>query len=203
MEKSIDNKYKFYLGTLTPTITEERKLNVTQMDVFSRLMADRIIYFGDMVYSDTANTAVAQLLFLNNVSETEPINFYINSPGGYCSDGLAIYDTIKLINAPVYTTCIGECASMGAILLAAGEKGHRRITKHSKIMIHQPIGGYNGCADDAEIYMNELLKCKDVIYGLLSDDIGKPKEQIIEDSKRDRWFTAEEALEYGIVDEIL
>lgn len=200
----MSKKENISCGYVSPMITEERKLNVATMDVFSRLMADRIIFLGTDIDAESANTVVAQLLFLDSTAkDNEPIHMYINSPGGSVFDGLAIYDTMKIIKCPVITTCVGSCCSMGAVLLAAGEKGKRRIMKHSRVMIHQPSGGCRGTSDDVEIEANQLKICKDTLYTLLSDDIGKPKEEIIKDSQRDRWFSAEEALEYGIVDKII
>lgn len=192
-------------GVQPPMITEERKLNVTQMDVFSRLMTDRIIFLGTNIYDEVANTIVAQLLFLDNASKTkEPINLYINSGGGSVDDGLAIYDTMKIIKSPVITTCVGKCCSMASVLLAGGKKGKRRIMEHSRVMIHQPSCdfGYSNAADQ-KIKMDELLKCKETLYSLLAKDTGKTTEQIIKDADRDLWFSAEEALEYGLVDEII
>lgn len=192
-------------GVTTPMITEERRLNVMTMDVFSRLMADRIIFLGSGIDDEVANTIVAQLLFLDNASKAkEPIHLYINSGGGSVDAGLAIYDTIQLIKCPVITTCVGKCCSMASVLLAGGEKGKRRIMEHSRVMIHQPSCnfGYANAADQ-KIQLEELLKCKDVLYSLLAKDTGKDIEQILKDADRDLWFSAEEALEYGLVDEIL
>lgn len=189
----------------TPMITEERKLNVTTMDVFSRLMADRIIFLGSNIDDDVANTIIAQLLFLDNASKTkEPINLYINSYGGNVDDGLAIYDTMKLIQSPVITTCVGKCCSMASILLAGGEKGKRRIMEHSRVMIHQPSCdfGYDTAADQ-KIKLDELLKAKEILYNLLAKDTGKNVDKILKDADRDLWFSAEDAVEYGLVDEII
>lgn len=186
----------------SPYILEERQLNVTQMDVFSRLMRDRIIFLGDPITHDVANTIVAQLLFLENLDNDKPIFMYINSPGGTIYDGYAILDTMRTIKCPVYTTAVGLAASMASVLLAAGEPGHRMALPHSRVMIHQPLGGVNGQASDIEITAKEILKLKQELYEILAETSGKTVEQIEADADRDHWLTAQEALEYGLIDKI-
>ena len=186
----------------SPYILEERQLNVTQMDVFSRLMRDRIIFLGDAITHDVANTIVAQLLFLENQDSDKPISMYINSPGGTIYDGYAILDTMRNIKCPVYTTAVGLAASMASVLLAAGEPGHRMALPHSRVMIHQPLGGVNGQASDIEITAKEILKLKQELYEILAETSGKTVEQIEADADRDHWLTAQEAQEYGLIDKI-
>ena len=186
----------------SPYILEERQLNVTQMDVFSRLMRDRIIFLGDAITEEVANTVVAQLLFLENTDKGKPIHMYINSPGGSVYDGLAILDTMNFITSPVYTTCVGLAASMASILLAAGEKGHRTALPHSRVMIHQPMGGIHGQASDIQITAKEIQTLKDELYEILSEASGKSVEQIEKDADRDHWMRANEAVEYGLIDKV-
>lgn len=189
-------------GFQSPYILEERQLNVTQMDVFSRLMRDRIIFLGDAITEEVANTVVAQLLFLENTDKGKPIHMYINSPGGSVYDGLAILDTMNFITSPVYTTCVGLAASMASILLAAGEKGHRTALPHSRVMIHQPMGGIHGQASDIQITAKEIQTLKDELYEILSEASGKSVEQIEKDADRDHWMRAKEAVEYGLIDKV-
>ena len=188
---------------ITPNIMEERQLNVTQMDVFSRLMMDRIIFLGTQVNSDVANIIQAQLLFLDSSDPGKDISIYINSPGGSVYDGLGIYDTMQFISSDVGTICTGMAASMAAVLLVAGEKGKRSALQHSRVMIHQPMGGVQGQASDIEITAREIIKIKHELYKIISDHSGKPIEQVEKDSDRDYWMNSQEALEYGMIDRIL
>ena len=188
---------------ISPVVTEERHLNVAQMDVFSRLMMDRIIFLGCPVTDDVANIIQAQLLFLESVDSAKDISIYVNSPGGSVSAGLGIYDTMQLISCDVSTTCAGLAASMGAILLTAGKKGKRFALKHSRIMIHQPLGGVQGQASDIEITARQILKTRDELYRILSLHTGKSVAQIETDSDRDYWLTSAEAVEYGLIDRVL
>lgn len=188
-------------GYISPTILEERELNVTQMDVFSRLMSDRIIFFGDEVNSYTSNVAISQLLYLSSVNNSD-ITMYINSPGGHVYDGLGIIDTMMLIDPKVKTTCTGLAASMGSVLLACGAKGERSILPHARVMIHQPLGGIQGQASDIEITAKEILKLKQELFEILAKRSGQPIEKVIADGDRDYWMTAQEALDYGLVDKI-
>lgn len=188
---------------ITPNIIEERPMNVASMDVFSRLMMDRIIFLGVPIYDDVANIIQAQLLFLESVDARRDIQIYINSPGGSVYAGLGIYDTMQYINADVATICTGMAASMGAVLLCAGEAGKRSCLQHSRVMIHQPLGGAQGQAKDIEITAREILKLKDELYSILSSHSGQPFEKIEKDSDRDYWMKSDEAKEYGMVDEVL
>jgi ATP-dependent Clp protease protease subunit len=190
-------------GYITPTIVEERPLNVATMDVFSRLMMDRIIFLGVPIYDDVANIIQAQLLFLDSVDAKRDIQIYINSPGGSVYAGLGIYDTMQYVMPDVATICTGMAASMAAILLCAGEKGKRSALKHSRVMIHQPLGGVQGQATDIEITAREILKLKDELYQILADHTGQDKEKITRDGDRDYWMTSGEARDYGMVDEVL
>lgn len=185
---------------ISPSILEERQLNVTQMDVFSRLMMDRIIFLGTEVNDYTANVIQAQLLYLDSQDSSRDITLYLNTPGGSVYAGLGIYDTMQFISAKVGTTCTGLAASMGAVLLVAGEKGMRAALPHSRIMIHQPLGGIQGQASDIEITAREILKLKDELYRIISDHSGQPMEKIVADADRDYWMTSAEALEYGMID---
>ena len=187
---------------LNPYILEERQLNVTQMDVFSRLMMDRVIFLGTEVNDYTANVIQAQLLYLDSVDSERDINLYLNTPGGSVYAGLGIYDTMQFVKARVSTICTGLAASMGAVLLVAGEKGMRAALPHSRVMIHQPLGGIQGQASDIEITAKEILKLKDELYQIISDKSGKSMEQIRQDADRDHWMTAQEALEYGMIDKV-
>lgn len=200
---TLDRYTRFTNDYITPNIMEERQLNVTQMDVFSRLMMDRIIFLGTQVNSDVANIIQAQLLFLDSSDPGKDVTIYINSPGGSVYDGLGIYDTMQFITSDVATTCTGMAASMAAVLLVAGTKGKRSALKHSRIMIHQPMGGVQGQASDIEITAREILKLKNELYTIISDHSGKPLEQVAKDSDRDYWMTSQEALEYGMIDMVL
>jgi ATP-dependent Clp protease protease subunit len=188
---------------ITPTIVEERPLNVATMDVFSRLMMDRIIFLGVPIYDDVANIIQAQLLFLESTDAKRDVQIYINSPGGSVYAGLGIYDTMQYVNPDVATICTGMAASMAAILLCAGKKGKRSALKHSRVMIHQPLGGVQGQATDIEITAREILKLKDELYQILADHTGQAKEKVNKDADRDYWMIASEAKEYGMVDEVL
>ena len=188
---------------MTPYIIEERQLNVSQLDVFSRLMMDRIIFLGVPVDDYVANIIQAQLLFLESVDSKRDIQIYLNTPGGSVYAGLGIYDTMQYINPDVSTICTGMAASMGAVLLCAGAKGKRTALKHSRILIHQPMGGAQGQASDIEITAREIQKLKKELYEIIANHSGQPYKRIWKDSDRDYWMTAEEAKEYGMIDEIL
>ena len=190
-------------GYLNPYILEERQLNVTQLDVFSRLMMDRIIFLGTAIDDYTANTIQAQLLYLDTADPGKDISIYINSPGGSVYAGYGIYDTMQFISSRVSTICTGMAASMAAVLLVAGEKGKRMALKHSRVMIHQPLGGAQGQASDIEITAREIMKIKKEIYTIISDHSGQSYEKVLQDGDRDFWMNSEEAKEYGMVDEIL
>lgn len=192
-----------YDAYINPTIIEERKLNVASMDVFSRLMMDRIIFLGVPIDDDVANIIQAQLLFLASSDDAGDITVYLNTPGGSVSAGLAIYDTMQIVAPDVNTVCTGMAASMGAVLLCAGTKGKRAALPHSRVMIHQPLGGARGQASDIEIAAREILKTKKELYTIISEHTGKPYEKIVADGDRDYWMTSAEALEYGMIDEIL
>ncbi len=184
-------------------IPEERQLNVTQMDVFSRLMMDRIIFMGTQVTDQSANIIQAQLLYLDSADPDKDISLYINSPGGSVYAGLGIYDTMQYVNSDVSTICTGMAASMAAVLLVAGERGKRFALPHSRVMIHQPMGGIQGQASDIEITAREILKLKEELYRIISDHSGQPFEKVEADSDRDYWMIAREAKEYGMIDKIL
>lgn len=188
---------------ISPTIIEERQLNVAQMDVFSRLMMDRIIFLGTQIDDYTANVIQAQLLYLDSADSGKDISIYINSPGGSVYAGYGIYDTMQFINSNVSTICTGIAASMAAVLLVAGEKGKRFALKHSRVMIHQPLGGAQGQASDIEITAREIAKVKQELYTIISEHSGKPFDEVARDSDRDFWMNSTEAKEYGMVDEIL
>ena len=188
---------------VSPTITEERRLNVAQMDVFSRLMMDRIIFLGAPIDDDVANIIEAQLLFLEMDNAERDIQIYINSPGGSVSAGWGIYDTMQLVAPDVATICTGMAASMGAVLLTAGAKGKRSALPHSRVMIHQPLGGVQGQASDIEITAREILKYKSELYDILSHHSGQPIERIAADADRDYWMRADEAKAYGLIDDVL
>ncbi len=187
---------------ISPSILEERQLNVTQMDVFSRLMMDRIIFLGTEVNEYTANVVQAQLLYLDTAEPGRDISLYLNSPGGSVYAGLGIYDTMQFVSSNVATICTGMAASMGAVLLVAGEKGKRAALPHSRVMIHQPMGGIQGQASDIEITAREILKLKEELYQIIADHSGQSMEKIIADADRDYWMTAEEALAYGMIDKV-
>ncbi|MBT2620274.1 MULTISPECIES: ATP-dependent Clp endopeptidase proteolytic subunit ClpP [Chryseobacterium] len=188
---------------LTPYIMEERRLNVAQMDVFSRLMMDRIIFLGTGIDDQVANIVTAQLLFLESADPSKDIQIYINSPGGSVYAGLGIYDTMQIIKPDVATICTGIAASMGAVLLVAGEKGKRSALKHSRVMIHQPSGGAQGVASDMEINLREMLKLKQELYDIIAEHSGQTYEWVEKSSDRDYWMTSEEAKNFGMVDEVL
>ncbi len=187
---------------ISPSILEERQLNVTQMDVFSRLMMDRIIFLGTEVNDYTANVIQAQLLYLDSADSDKDIHIYLNSPGGSVYAGLGIYDTMQFVRSRVATICTGMAASMSAVLLVAGEKGMRAALPHSRVMIHQPLGGIQGQASDIEITAKEILKLKDELYQIISDHSGQSMERIRHDADRDYWMKADEALEYGMIDKV-
>ena len=188
---------------LTPYIVEERQLNVAQMDVFSRLMMDRIIFLGDGINDQVANIIQAQLLFLQSTDAKRDIQIYINSPGGSVYAGLGIYDTMQYITPDVATICTGIAASMGAVLLVAGAKGKRAALRHSRVMIHQPSGGAQGVASDMEINLREMMKLKEELYTIISDHSGQSYEWVEKSSDRDYWMKAAEAKEFGMIDEVL
>ena len=188
---------------ISPTIIEERQMNVASMDVFSRLMMDRIIFLGVPINDYVANIIQAQLLFLESVDSNKDILIYLNSPGGGVYAGLGIYDTMQYINPDVSTICTGMAASMGAVLLCAGEKGKRTALKHSRVMIHQPLGGAQGQASDIEITAREIQKLKKELYEIISHHTKKDYKQVWKDGDRDYWMTSEEAKEYGMIDEVL
>ena len=190
-------------GYLNPYILEERQLNVTQLDVFSRLMMDRIIFLGTQIDDYTANVIQAQLLFLDSSDPGKDISIYINSPGGSVYAGLGIYDTMQYISSDVKTICTGIAASMAAVLLVAGEKGKRYALNHSRVMIHQPMGGAQGQASDIEITAREIQKLKKELYTIISNHSGMPFDKVEKDSDRDYWMTSAEAKEYGMIDDIL
>jgi ATP-dependent Clp protease protease subunit len=192
-----------YQSSLTPYIIEERQLNVAQMDVFSRLMMDRIIFLGTGINDQVANIIQAQLLFLESVDAKKDIQIYLNSPGGSVYAGLGIYDTMQYINCDVATICTGMAASMGAVLMCAGEKGKRTALPHARVMIHQPMGGAEGQASDIEITAKEIMKLKKELYEIISKHSGQTYEKVWADSDRDYWMIAEEAKAYGMIDEIL
>ncbi len=189
--------------SFTPYILEERQLNVQAMDVFSRLMMDRIIFLGDAIYDQNANVIQAQLLFLQSADAKRDIQIYINSPGGSVYAGLGIYDTMQLISNDVATICTGMAASMGAVLLCAGAEGKRAALPHSRVMIHQPSGGAQGQQSDIEITYHEITKLKKELYQIISDHSGAPYQKVWDASDRDHWMTSEEAKEFGMIDEIL
>lgn len=188
---------------ISPSILEERQLNVTQMDVFSRLMMDRIIFLGTPIDDYVANVIQAQLLFLDTAEPGRDISIYLNSPGGSVHAGLGIYDTMQYIGSDVATICTGMAASMAAVLLVAGEKGKRSALRHSRVMIHQPMGGMQGQASDMEINYKQIMLLRDELYQIISDHSGQPFDKIMADSDRDYWMTSAEALEYGMIDKVL
>ncbi len=188
---------------LTPYIIEERPMNITQLDVFSRLMKDRIIFLGVPIDDDVANIIQAQLLFLESQDSERDIQIYLNSPGGYVHAGLGIYDTMQYINPDVSTICTGMAASMAAVLLCAGAKGKRFALPHSRVMIHQPLGGAQGQASDIEIEAREIQKLKKELYEIIANHSGKDFDQVWKDCDRNYWMVAAEAKEYGMIDEVL
>ncbi len=200
---ALDSYMNITSSYISPTIIEERQLNVAQMDVFSRLMMDRIIFLGTQVDDYSANVIQAQVLYLDSSDPGKDISIYINSPGGSVYAGYGIYDTMQFIGCDVSTICTGMAASFAAVLLVAGTKGKRMALPHSRVMIHQPLGGVQGQASDIEITAREILKVKKELYTIISTHSGKPYEEVERDSDRDYWMTAEEAKAYGMVDEIL
>ena len=199
----LDDVIKSQAGYLNPYILEERQLNVTQLDVFSRLMMDRIIFLGTQIDDYTANTLQAQLLYLDSVDAGKDISIYINSPGGSVYAGLGIYDTMQFINSDVATICTGMAASMAAVLLVAGKEGKLSALTHSRVMIHQPMGGAQGQASDIEITAREIQKLKKELYTIIADHSHTDFDKVWADSDRDYWMTAQEAKEYGMIDEVL
>lgn len=200
---TLDGYMKHNITNLTPNIIEERPMNVAVMDVYSRLMMDRIIFLGYPVNDEVANIITAQLLFLESTDRNRDIQLYINSPGGGVYAGLGLYDTMQFVNPDIATICTGIAASMSAVLMAAGAPGKRSALKHSRIMMHQPSAGAAGQASDVQITVNEVRKIKQELYEILSHHTGQSIEKVAKDSNRDFWMTAEEAKEYGLVDEVL
>ena len=199
----LDDVMKAQSHYLNPYILEERQLNVTQMDVFSRLMMERIIFLGTEIDDYTANTIIAQLLYLDSIDSDKDISLYLNSPGGSVVAGLGIYDTMQFISSDVCTLCAGMAASMAAVLLVAGKEGKRQALPHSRVMIHQPLGGVQGQASDIEIEAREIQKFKKELYTIIADHSHTPFEKVWNDSDRNYWMTAEEAREYGMIDSVL
>jgi ATP-dependent Clp protease, protease subunit len=200
---TLDGYIKHNVTNLTPNIIEERPMNVAVMDVYSRLMMDRIIFLGYPVNDEVANIITAQLFFLESTYRTRDVQLYINSPGGGVYAGLGLYDTMQFVNPDIATICTGMAASMSAVLMAAGAPGKRSALKHSRIMMHQPSAGAMGQASDVEITVNEVRKIKQELYDILSNHTGQSVEKIATDSNRDYWMTADEAKEYGLIDEVL
>ncbi len=200
---TLDAYTKLQNSYISPTIVEERQLNVAQMDVFSRLMMDRIIFLGTGIDDHTANIVQAQLLFLESVDPNRDISIFINSPGGSVYAGYGIYDIMQYVNCDISTVCTGIAASMASVLLVAGTEGKRMALPHSRVMIHQPLGGAQGQASDIEIAAREILKVKKELYGLIASHAHRNIEDIERDSDRDYWMTAQEALEYGMIDKVL
>lgn len=188
---------------LVPMVVEQTSRGERSYDIYSRLMQDRIVLLGGEVNDDSANLIVAQLLFLQAQDAKRPVSMYVNSPGGSVTAGLAIYDTMQFISCPVHTYCIGQAASMGAVLLTAGEKGHRFALPNARIMIHQPWGGAEGKASDIEITCQEILRLKETLNGILSAHSGQPMEQVVRDTDRDHFMSAEEARAWGLIDQVL
>lgn len=204
VNSSTYDKYTSVLNSyISPTIIEERQMNIASMDVFSRLMMDRIIFLGTEINDHVANIIQAQLLFLESVDSKKDIQIYLNSPGGGVYAGLGIYDTMQYISPDVATICTGIAASMGAVLLCAGTTGKRTALKHSRVMIHQPLGGAQGQATDMEITVKEIMKLKKELYEIISNHSGKPYKQVEKNSERNYWMTSTEAKEYGMIDEVL
>ncbi len=200
---SLQGSSSLNVSNLTPNIIEERPMNVAVMDVYSRLMMDRIIFLGYPISDEVANIVTAQLLFLESTDRTRDIQMYINSPGGSVHAGLGMYDTMQFITPDIATICTGMAASMAQVLMCAGAKGKRTALKHSRIMMHQPSAGAGGQASDIEITVNEIRKLKHELYAIIAQHTGQTEERIAEDCKRDKWLTATEAKEYGLVDEVL
>lgn len=194
---------EFVPQNLIPTVIEQTHRGERGWDIFSRLLKDRIIFLGTPIDDRVANIVIAELLYLESEDPEKEIAIYINSPGGVVTSGMAIYDTMNHVKCPVSTICIGQAASMGAFLLAAGEKGRRFALPHARIMVHQPLGGAQGQASDIEIQAKEILRIRDVLNSILSENTGQPLEQIVKDTDRDHFMTAHEALEYGLVDRVM
>jgi ATP-dependent Clp protease protease subunit len=199
----LDRYTSIYNNYISPTIIEERQLNIAQMDVFSRLMMDRIIFLGLPIDDYVANIIEAQLLYLDSSDPGKDIQIYFNTPGGAVHAGLGIYDTMQYINCDIATICTGMAASMGAVLLCAGTKGKRSALKHSRIMIHQPMGGAQGPASDIEITAREILKLRNELYNIIAEHSGNQVKKVEKDADRDYWMTADEALKYGMIDDVL
>lgn len=197
------DSYNSYVNSISPIITEERQLNVAQMDVFSRLMMDRIIFLGTAIDDQVANIIQAQLLFLDSVDSKKDIQIYLNTPGGGVYAGLGIYDTMQYVSPDISTICTGMAASMGSILLCAGTKGKRFALPHSRVMIHQPMGGAEGQASDIEITARQIVTLRKELYEIIANHSGQDMEKISKDADRDYWMTAPQAKEYGMLDEIL
>ena len=200
---TLDRYAGFVSGYINPTVIEERKLNATSIDVFSRLLMDRIIWVGCAIDDDVANIVQAQLLFLSSIDSKDDISLYLNTPGGSVSDGLGIYDTMQIITPDVATICTGMAASMGSVLLCAGAKGKRSALPHSRVMIHQPLGGVKGQAEDILIEAREIEKCRKELFNIISEHSGQPFDKVFTDGDRNYWMTAQEALEYGMIDQIM
>jgi ATP-dependent Clp protease protease subunit len=200
---TLDKYASVYNNYISPTIIEERQLNIAQMDVFSRLMMDRIIFLGLPIDDYVANIIQAQLLYLDSSDPGKDIQIYFNTPGGAVHAGLGIYDTMQYVNCDIATICTGMAASMGAVLLCAGTKGKRSALKHSRIMIHQPMGGAQGPASDIEITAREILKLRNELYNIIAEHSGNPVKKVEKDADRDYWMTANEALKYGMIDDVL
>lgn len=200
---TLDRYAGFVSGYINPTVIEERKLNATSIDVFSRLLMDRIIWVGCDIDDDVANIVQAQLLFLSSIDSKADISLYLNTPGGSVSDGLGIYDTMQIITPDVATICTGMAASMGSVLLCAGAKGKRSALPHSRVMIHQPLGGVKGQAEDILIEAREIEKCRKELFNIISEHSGQPFDKVFTDGDRNYWMTAQEALEYGMIDQIM
>lgn len=200
---TVDGYVKHQINNLTPYIIEERPMNVASMDVFSRLMMDRIIFMGVPVTDEVANIIQAQLLFLDSVDHNRDIQIYLNSPGGSVYAGLGIYDTMQFVAADVATICTGMAASMAAVLLCAGAAGKRTALKHARVMIHQPMSGMQGQVSEMEIALKETLKVRDELYNIIAEHSGQTFEKISKDSDRDYWMSAEEAKAYGMIDDVL
>lgn len=200
---TLDRYTGFVSGYINPTVLEERKLNATAIDVFSRLLMDRIIWVGCAIDDDVANIVQAQLLFLSSIDSKADISLYLNTPGGSVSDGLGIYDTMQIITPDVATICTGMAASMGSVLLCAGAKGKRSALPHSRVMIHQPLGGVKGQAEDILIEAREIEKCRQELFGIIAQHSGQPIDKVFADGDRNYWMTAPEALQYGMIDQIM
>lgn len=200
---TLDRYAGFVSGYINTAVIEERKLNATSIDVFSRLLMDRIIWVGCAIDDDVANIVQAQLLFLSSIDSKADISLYLNTPGGSVSDGLGIYDTMQIITPDVATICTGMAASMGSVLLCAGAKGKRSALPHSRVMIHQPLGGVKGQAEDILIEAREIEKCRKELFNIISEHSGQPFDKVFTDGDRNYWMTAQEAMEYGMIDQIM